>query len=168
MNTFLHNVIGVNEAASILNVSHGYIKNLCARGKIVAKKVGKTWVIDRSRLKGVSQMCEVRTDTRYFNCTKCLVCDHQDKVYHPSKEEYQEVTVCPKCNGAFVDVWKLEKYKQHIVQYKECQHKYQSLGSETTSFYADGGQTIQEVSATFYCEKCLDIQYQKKRIEKWG
>ncbi|MBG9629163.1 hypothetical protein, partial [Bacillus thuringiensis] len=37
---------------------------------------------------------------------------HQDKAYRTSKEEYQEVTVCPKCNGAFVDMYKLEKYKQ--------------------------------------------------------
>ncbi|OUA91271.1 hypothetical protein BK704_09625 [[Bacillus thuringiensis] serovar konkukian] len=57
-------------------------------------------------------MCEVRTEKRYFNKAACLVCGHTDKVYHPSKEEYKEVTVCPKCNGAFVDVWKLEKYKQ--------------------------------------------------------
>ena len=52
MDSNLHNVIGVNEAASILNVSPGHIKNLCVQGKIVAKKIGNTWVIDRSRLKG--------------------------------------------------------------------------------------------------------------------
>ncbi|WP_267418829.1 helix-turn-helix domain-containing protein [Bacillus sp. GC_Bacil_1] len=51
MNKPLHNVIGVHEAASILNVSAGYVKNLCAQEKIVAKKIGKTWVIDKSRLK---------------------------------------------------------------------------------------------------------------------
>ncbi len=56
MGSNLYNVIGVNEAASILNVSPGYVKNLCAEGKIVAKKIGKTWVIDRSRLKGVTGM----------------------------------------------------------------------------------------------------------------
>ncbi|MFA2694483.1 helix-turn-helix domain-containing protein [Bacillus mycoides] len=54
MSAFLQNVIGVNDAASILNVSPGYVKNLCAQGKIVAKKIGKTWVIDRTRLKGVT------------------------------------------------------------------------------------------------------------------
>ncbi|PFE03802.1 DNA-binding protein [Bacillus sp. AFS023182] len=53
MNTSFHNVIGVHEAASILKVSPGHIKNLCATGKIVAKKIGKTWVIDKSRLRGV-------------------------------------------------------------------------------------------------------------------
>ncbi|EEM44813.1 hypothetical protein bthur0005_53510 [Bacillus thuringiensis serovar pakistani str. T13001] len=40
------------------------------------------------------------------------MCGHQDRVNYPSKEEYREVTVCPKCNGAFVDVFKLEKYQQ--------------------------------------------------------
>ncbi|MDA1553579.1 helix-turn-helix domain-containing protein [Bacillus cereus] len=51
MDRNLHNVIGVKEAASILNASPGHVKNLCAQGKIVAKKIGKTWVIDKSRLK---------------------------------------------------------------------------------------------------------------------
>ncbi|MDZ4414860.1 hypothetical protein C1I58_19975 [Bacillus sp. PIC28] len=57
-------------------------------------------------------MCEVRTETYYYHTCKCLVCGYQDRVNYPSKEEYQEVTVCPKCNGAFVDMFKLEKYKQ--------------------------------------------------------
>ncbi|PFN17928.1 hypothetical protein [Bacillus cereus] len=57
-------------------------------------------------------MCEVRTEINYYHTSKCLVCGHQDRVSYPPKEEYQEVTVCPKCNGAFVDMYKLEKYKQ--------------------------------------------------------
>ncbi|MCU5039312.1 hypothetical protein FC702_32090 [Bacillus cereus] len=57
-------------------------------------------------------MCEVRTEINHYHTSKCLVCGHQDRVNYPSKEAYQEVTVCPKCNGAFVDMWKLEKYKQ--------------------------------------------------------
>lgn len=44
---------------------------------------------------------------------QCLVCSHSGTVLHESKEEYQEVTVCPKCNGAFVDTWKLPKYKNN-------------------------------------------------------
>jgi excisionase family DNA binding protein len=47
----LENIIGVEEAAEILGLSPGYIKNLCARGKIEAKKVGKTWVLDKTNLK---------------------------------------------------------------------------------------------------------------------
>ncbi|HDR7449712.1 TPA: hypothetical protein QCX35_005945 [Bacillus toyonensis] len=42
----------------------------------------------------------------------CLACDYQIETYQAPEDEYQEVTVCPKCNGAFVDVFKLEKYKQ--------------------------------------------------------
>jgi hypothetical protein len=42
----LNNVIGVEEAAEKWELSAGYIKNLCAEGKISAKKIGKTWVID--------------------------------------------------------------------------------------------------------------------------
>ncbi|ENQ3080975.1 hypothetical protein ACEOWG_004307 [Bacillus cereus] len=57
-------------------------------------------------------MCEIRTEVNRYNTSKCLVCGHQDKVYHPFKEEYQEVTVCPKCNGTFVDMWVINKYKQ--------------------------------------------------------
>ncbi|MCP9280642.1 hypothetical protein [Bacillus wiedmannii] len=42
----------------------------------------------------------------------CLACDYQIKTYQAPEDEYQEVTVCPKCNGAFVDMFKLGKYKQ--------------------------------------------------------
>lgn len=56
MIAFFHNTIGVNDAAIILNVSPGHVKNLCAAGKIVAKKIGKTWVIDRLSLTGGTGM----------------------------------------------------------------------------------------------------------------
>ncbi|MBK5489022.1 MULTISPECIES: hypothetical protein [Bacillus] len=46
-----------------------------------------------------------------------------------------------------------------------CEYKYQVLDSDTTSFYSDDKQFIQEVSDTFYCEKCLDIQRREKRID---
>lgn len=45
----LENVIGVEEAARIWGLKPGYIKNLCAEGKIKAKKIGKTWVIDKTQ-----------------------------------------------------------------------------------------------------------------------
>lgn len=41
----LDRVIGVEEAAQLWGLSSGYIKNLCASGKIQCKKIGKTWVI---------------------------------------------------------------------------------------------------------------------------
>ncbi|GCF83389.1 hypothetical protein [Bacillus cereus] len=53
-------------------------------------------------------MCEVN----YYHTSKCLASGHQDRVNYPSKEEYQEVTFCPKCNDAFVGMFKLGKYKQ--------------------------------------------------------
>jgi Zn-finger nucleic acid-binding protein len=42
---------------------------------------------------------------------KCLCCGYSELLTF-QKEEYSEVKVCPQCNGAFVDVWKLEKYKR--------------------------------------------------------
>lgn len=45
----LERIIGVEEAAKIWGLSPGYVKNLCAAGKIEAKKVGKTWVIDKNQ-----------------------------------------------------------------------------------------------------------------------
>src|SRR5690625_147053 len=41
----------------------------------------------------------------------CLVCDHGGTTCEP-KEEYKEVDVCPECNGAFVDVWIINKYME--------------------------------------------------------
>jgi DNA-binding XRE family transcriptional regulator len=46
----LSHIMGVDEASSIWNLSAGYIKNLCADGKIAAKKIGKTWVIDKNQM----------------------------------------------------------------------------------------------------------------------
>ncbi|MED3738697.1 helix-turn-helix domain-containing protein [Virgibacillus pantothenticus] len=46
----LNNMIGVEEAAEILNLSPGTVKNHCAEGKITAKKIGKTWIIDKRTL----------------------------------------------------------------------------------------------------------------------
>lgn len=45
------NVIGVEKAAEILGLSPGTVKNKCASGEIVAKKIGMAWVIDKSKLK---------------------------------------------------------------------------------------------------------------------
>lgn len=43
--SLLDNIMGVDEASELWGLSAGYIKNLCASGKIEAKKIGKTWVI---------------------------------------------------------------------------------------------------------------------------
>lgn len=49
----LSKLIGVHEAAKILGVSSGHIKNMCAQKKLVAKKIGKTWVIDSTDIQKV-------------------------------------------------------------------------------------------------------------------
>ena len=45
----LNNIMGVDEAATLWQLSPGYIKNLCAADKIKCKKIGKTWIIDKSQ-----------------------------------------------------------------------------------------------------------------------
>jgi hypothetical protein len=45
----LEKIMGVDEAAELWQLSPGYIKNLCAAGKINCKKIGKTWVIDKTQ-----------------------------------------------------------------------------------------------------------------------
>ncbi|WP_142300879.1 helix-turn-helix domain-containing protein [Shouchella clausii] len=38
--------VSAEQAAKVWGVSAGHVKNLCRDGKIAAKKIGKTWVID--------------------------------------------------------------------------------------------------------------------------
>lgn len=45
----LENCIGVDEASALWGLSPGTIKNYCAAGKIVSKKIGNTWIIDRNQ-----------------------------------------------------------------------------------------------------------------------
>ncbi|MCP1285238.1 MULTISPECIES: helix-turn-helix domain-containing protein [Bacillus] len=45
----LDDVMGVEEAAEKWDLSAGYIKNLCSRKEIMAKKIGKTWIILKSQ-----------------------------------------------------------------------------------------------------------------------
>lgn len=42
-------VMGVEEASERWGLSSGYIKNLCAEGKVICKKIGKTWIIDKDQ-----------------------------------------------------------------------------------------------------------------------
>lgn len=46
----LNQIMGVDDAAKLWNLSAGYIKNLCASGKLEAVKIGKTWIIDKNQL----------------------------------------------------------------------------------------------------------------------
>ena len=45
----LERVMGVDEASELWNLSPGYIKNLCAEGMVRAKKIGKTWIIEKNQ-----------------------------------------------------------------------------------------------------------------------
>lgn len=46
----LENIIGTTEAGEILGLSSDHVKLLCRQGKIMAKRIGKTWVIDKTSL----------------------------------------------------------------------------------------------------------------------
>ncbi|QQZ64490.1 type I-C CRISPR-associated protein Cas8c/Csd1 (plasmid) [Paenibacillus sonchi] len=45
----LNDVMGVEEAAELWGLSPGRIKNICAEGKLQARKIGKTWVIAKNQ-----------------------------------------------------------------------------------------------------------------------
>lgn len=45
----LDQVIGVNEAAKLWSLKPGYIKNLCAVGKVRAIKIDNRWIIDKDQ-----------------------------------------------------------------------------------------------------------------------
>ncbi|MED1742059.1 helix-turn-helix domain-containing protein [Bacillus swezeyi] len=45
----LDKIMGVDEASELWGLSPGYIKNLCAAGKIECKKIGKTWIISKEQ-----------------------------------------------------------------------------------------------------------------------
>ena len=45
----LESVIGVHEAAELWGYTPGTIKNMCRMGKIKAKNIGKTWIIDKNQ-----------------------------------------------------------------------------------------------------------------------
>ena len=63
----LNNVIGVNEASKITGLSAGTIKNYCAEGKIISKKIGQTWVIDKNILKESFKMKKTYEGSYTFN-----------------------------------------------------------------------------------------------------
>ncbi len=46
----LKNVVGVEEAAEILGLSPGTVKNKAAASQIPAKKIGKQWIFDKKQL----------------------------------------------------------------------------------------------------------------------
>ncbi|EOQ60712.1 hypothetical protein [Bacillus cereus] len=96
---------------------------------------------------------------KYFNKAKCLVCGHMDKVYHPSKEDYREVTVCPKCNGAFVDVWVINNYKQ---QSNDTKKSIQGLTIELNVETTEALKGIKEVMEA--ANECVDALEKLEKV----
>jgi len=45
----LEQIMGVNEAAERWSLKPGYIKNLCASGKVRARKIDNRWIIDKNQ-----------------------------------------------------------------------------------------------------------------------
>lgn len=45
----LDEIIGVHEAASLWGTTAHYVKKLCYEGKVSAKKIGGSWVIDKNQ-----------------------------------------------------------------------------------------------------------------------
>lgn len=44
--TLLMGIMGTEEAAAKWGLSNAYVKNLCNQGKLQARKIGQTWVLD--------------------------------------------------------------------------------------------------------------------------
>ncbi|MCY7486725.1 helix-turn-helix domain-containing protein [Paenibacillus alvei] len=42
-------VMGTEEAAERWELSQDHIKRLCRDGKVIAKRIGKTWVLERDQ-----------------------------------------------------------------------------------------------------------------------
>lgn len=45
----LDQIMGVNEASQLWDLAPGYIKNLCASGKLKARKIDNRWIIDKNQ-----------------------------------------------------------------------------------------------------------------------
>lgn len=45
----LDNIMGTEEAAELWQLSQHHVKKLCREGKVKAKRIGNTWVIDRNQ-----------------------------------------------------------------------------------------------------------------------
>ncbi|QGH35146.1 hypothetical protein GI584_14315 [Gracilibacillus salitolerans] len=52
-------------------------------------------------------------NTEGYVVYECLHCGKEERVF-VKKKEYVEVTVCPGCNGAFVDKWCTLKYRKGV------------------------------------------------------
>lgn len=62
----LDHIIGVDDAGRKWELSPGTIKNYCSEGRLIAKKMGKTWIIDQNqpdpRRKVETELLEITSD----------------------------------------------------------------------------------------------------------
>ncbi len=65
------------------------------KGKLIPKRVDS-----------FNKQEEIITHAKYT----CFTCGHNDLVTGKRKD-YQELRLCPCCNGLYVDIWKIDKYK---------------------------------------------------------
>ncbi|WGT38258.1 hypothetical protein QH639_20955 [Lysinibacillus sp. 1 U-2021] len=79
--------------------------------------------VDKSDLKKIPFYEELK---QYQHKAECLSCGHSETIFC-TKKEYREVSVCPKCNGALVDVWKLHKYRNNVNNRNEKPSKSLSI-----------------------------------------
>ncbi|PFV39824.1 hypothetical protein COL00_26635 [Bacillus cereus] len=79
---------------------------------------------------------------------KCLNCDHSFNV----DSFRMNANHCPNCKCK-VSITKIDR---------ECEHKYRLMDSKTTQIQADNRQVSIHILGSFYCEKCLDIQFRGK------
>ncbi|WP_342550949.1 hypothetical protein MKX57_09345 [Lysinibacillus sp. FSL M8-0216] len=85
------------------------VRNNCVDGIScpICKGPVRTTQVDKRDLEKIPFHDESK---QYQHKAECLSCGHNETIFH-TKKEYQEVSVCPKCKGALVDVWKLRKYQ---------------------------------------------------------
>lgn len=84
------------------------VKSNCCDGIScpICKGVVGTTQVDKSVLDKIPYYEDLK---QYQHKAECLTCGHREMIFH-SKENYQEVRVCPKCKGALVDDWHKHKY----------------------------------------------------------
>lgn len=90
----MRNIIGVKVASKILGLTEGTVKNYCAEGRIPAKKIGKTWVLDRNNLEIKQE--ENTMETVYNNLLNVLdeetmSQDGKYLDYYPSIDKFSEL-----------------------------------------------------------------------------
>jgi len=50
---------------------------------------------------------------------RCLNCNYSQAEVYENKNDYEKVSVCPKCNGASVDHFYFARYKQQAIEKRE-------------------------------------------------